>query len=144
MSKSSRKQMAEAFVSGLPHSADLKMRLESLDAAHAVLSMPWDEELVGDPQTGVIHGGAVFALIDTTCGTAVVLHPEFGGQTATLNLRVDYMRPAKVGARIRAAATCYHVTNTVAFVRAEAHDGDQERPVATASAAFTFARQKVV
>ncbi len=141
MPESNREKLARAFVSALPHAADLSMEVEGLGDGHAVLSMPWHEDLVGDPTTGVIHGGAVFALMDTTAGTAVILHPENGGDTATLNLRIDYMRPAKPGSRVRATATCHHVTQTVAFVRAEAHDDDPDRPVATATAAFTFTRR---
>lgn len=138
------KKIGEAFVSALPHSADLGMVLEALEPGVAEISMPWRADLVGDPSTGVIHGGAVSALIDTTCGAAVVVHPENGGSTATLNLRIDYMRAARPGARVRAHATCYHVTQTVAFVRAEAHDDDLDHPVATAAAAFTFNRRDSV
>ncbi|MEL7106695.1 MAG: PaaI family thioesterase [Pseudomonadota bacterium] len=135
------KKIGEAFVAALPHSADLGMVVDALAPGEAELSIGWRDDLVGDPATGVIHGGAVSALIDTTCGAAVVVHPDNAGTTATLNLRIDYMRAARPGARIRAHATCYHVTQTVAFVRAEAHDDDLEHPVATAAAAFTFTRK---
>ncbi|MDJ1006873.1 MAG: PaaI family thioesterase [Paracoccaceae bacterium] len=141
MSRPSLDQIAEAFVLALPHAKDLGMRLVALNDGHAELAMPWDEDLVGDPSSGVIHGGAVSALIDTTCGAAVMSHPENGGDTATLNLRIDYMRPARPGETLLARATCFHVTQTVAFVRADAVDGDPEHPVATASAAFTFQRR---
>lgn len=136
------KKIGEAFVAALPHSADLGMVVDALAPGEAELSIGWRDDLVGDPATGVIHGGAVSALIDTTCGAAVVVHPDNAGTTATLNLRIDYMRAARSGARIRAHATCYHVTQTVAFVRAEAHDDDLEHPVATAAAAFTFTRKE--
>ncbi|MCO4824780.1 MAG: PaaI family thioesterase, partial [Amylibacter sp.] len=72
------------------------------------------------------------------CGLAVSLHPESGKPTATIDLRIDYMRPAKVGERIVAEAEVYRATRTVAFVRAFAHDGDRENPVASATGAFTF------
>lgn len=135
-----RHKIAAQFIRALPHARALDMRLEEIGAGTAVISMPYDPRLVGDPATGVIHGGAVSALMDTCCGTAVLGHPTAPGGTATLDLRIDYMRPATPGQRITARAECYNVTRTVAFVRATAHDEDGGRIVATATAAFTVER----
>ncbi|WP_298839076.1 PaaI family thioesterase [uncultured Roseobacter sp.] len=134
---SSKTQIARQFIEAIPHSKALGMQLTELEDGVAVIEMPYDEKLVGDPETGVIHGGAVSALMDTCCGAAVMAHPENPGGTATIDLRIDYMRAAKPGQRITARATCYHVTRTVAFVRATATDEDTDNPVAAATGAFT-------
>ncbi|NHB76249.1 PaaI family thioesterase [Rhodobacter calidifons] len=133
--------IARSFIAALPHSHALGMQLESIGAGQVTISMPYDPALVGDPETGVIHGGAVSALMDTACGAAVMSHPQAGFSTATLDLRIDYMRPATPGQTIRTRAECHHVTRSVAFVRAVATDDDESRPVAMASGAFTVERK---
>lgn len=135
-----KKQAARQFIAAIPYSRALGMQLEALEDGAAVISMPYDPRFVGDPQTGVIHGGAVSALMDTCGGAAVMSHPTGAAGTATIDLRIDYMRPARPGDRIVARAECYHVTRSVAFVRATAHDGDPARPVAAATGAFTLER----
>ncbi|OAN75337.1 thioesterase [Jannaschia sp. EhC01] len=127
------------FIEALPFSKALQMEMEEMADGRAVISMPYSKDLVGDPATGVIHGGAVSALMDTCGGAAVMSHPQVKAATATLDLRIDYMRPATPGERITARAHCYNVTRSVAFVRAEAFDEDQTRPVAAATGAFTVA-----
>ncbi len=140
--KTRRDLLARQFIEAIPHAQELGMQLTQIEDGKAVIGMDYDPRLVGDPETGVIHGGAVSALMDTCAGAAVMSHPAAAVATATLDLRIDYMRPATPGERITATAECYHVTRSVAFVRATAVDGDPDRPVATATGAFTIERAK--
>lgn len=132
-----RTRVARDFIQAIPHARALGMQLEEIGDGSAEILMPYDPRFVGDPQTGVIHGGAVSALMDTCCGAAVMSHPDLPSVTATIDLRIDYMRPATPGQTIRTRATCYHLTRSVAFVRAVAMDNDADNPVATATGAFT-------
>ncbi|MEM1005555.1 MAG: PaaI family thioesterase [Pseudomonadota bacterium] len=129
--------LARQFIEAIPHARAMGLKLSRIGEGEAVITMPYNEDLIGDPRTGVIHGGAVSTILDTCCGAAVMSHPSSPGGTATIDLRIDYMRAATPGQSITAYARCYHITRNVAFVRATATDDDGDRPVATASGSFT-------
>ncbi len=129
-------RIARQFIAAIPHARALEMQVDEVLSGRAVLSLPYSARLIGDPETGVLHGGVVTALLDTAMGTAVVSHPQSAGGTATIDLRIDYMRGAIPGQRLRAEAECYRVTRSVAFVRATAYD-ESDDPVAAAAGAFT-------
>ncbi|HEY8573366.1 MAG TPA: PaaI family thioesterase [Phenylobacterium sp.] len=127
----------------VPQAAALGFKFVSVGEARGSLEVPWREDLVGDPHTGVIAGGVVTSLLDHTCGLAIAsAAASIGGPfgTATLDLRIDYMRPAAPRAGVTAEAHCYKLTRSIAFVRAQAWDADPSDPIATAQAAFVLNR----
>lgn len=125
-----------SLMSAIPHSRELGMRLISREPDEAVMMIPYDPRLIGDPETGVMHGGAITALLDTCCGTAVMMSTKKPSSTATLDLRINYMRPATPEKSVYAFAHCYRATRSVGFVRAVAYHDNRDDPIATASAAF--------
>ena len=102
--------------------------------------VPYSEKLVGDPETGVVHGGVITGLLDHTSGLAVMVKLREPMPIATLDLRIDYMRPATPHMDIIAECECVRVTHEVAFVRGTAHQGDAGDPIALCTGAFMIIR----
>jgi len=121
---------------GSPQSAALGFHTTEISPGRAVARVAYHEDLVGDPETGVIAGGVVTTLLDHTCGQAVFAALTEPTSVATLDLRIDYMRRAEPGLDVHVSAHCYKMTASIAFVRATAYDRDIDDPVATAQAAF--------
>ena len=103
-----------------PHAAALGITFVSGSTDAVTLKVPYAEHLVGDPDTGVVHGGVMTALLDNCSGRAVraaVTEAAPGELSmATLDLRIDYMGPAPPGEDIYAVATCFKRTRNIAFV----------------------------
>lgn len=122
----------------VPHNRELGLTV--LDFAHASgevwMRLPYDERLVGNPDDGVLHGGAITSLMDAACGMAVMVRLGAGAPIATLDLRIDYLKPAAAGRDVVAHTECYKVTRSVAFVRGFAHHGDEADPIAAVAATF--------
>jgi uncharacterized protein (TIGR00369 family) len=132
--------LRRVFDAEVPHVAALGISVEAFDGRCVVMRLPYGEELVGNPETGVLFGGAVSTLIDTACGMGVIAALETPRIVVTLDLRIDYLRPALSGRDLMVRAECYHVTRHVAFSRALAYHDDRERPVASAQGSFILAR----
>ena len=102
------------------------------------LGLDYQEKLIGVAETGVIASGPIISLMDMATSMAIwVKLGEFRHQ-ATLDMRIDYLRPAVAGRPIVGRGECYRVTRSVGFVRGLAHDGDAADPVAHVTGTFMF------
>jgi uncharacterized protein (TIGR00369 family) len=113
-----------------PFAGRLRMFVVETGPGLATLTLPWHEDLVGDPARGVVFGGVITALIDQASGMAVACAMEELTAIATIDLRVDYLRAAKPQLDLYARAEVYKLTRHVAFVRATAWDADRDDPFA--------------
>src|ERR1700761_1338611 len=107
------------------------LRLDRAAPGEAWSSLPYRPAFIGDIKTGVLHGGVVTAMLDESCGMAVQLALDGTQAIATLDLRIDYQKPATPGLDIKAHSVCYRVTRSIAFVRSTAFQGSEDDPVAT-------------
>ena len=128
--------VSRSFLDGIPHNRALGMEVISMSRSEAVFELPYDPKLVGNPETGVLHGGAITALVDGCSGAAVFAALSEWQPIATLDLRIDYLRGGEVGRAIRCRATCYRMTRNVAFTRAVAYHDDESDPIATSLGTF--------
>ena len=121
------------------------VELVELKDRRCIVRVPYAEHLVGDPDTGVIHGGVITATLDNASGWSVRCHEDWvdGQSMATLDIRIDYMKPAEPHKELLVEAECYKMTRTIAFVRGFAHQGDPDDPVATSVAAFMLGTPNV-
>lgn len=124
----------DGFISVLAQCQALGIRVVSARENELILELPYADQIIGNPDSGVIHGGAITTLMDTAAGAAVLCAvPEFE-LCPTLDLRVDYMRSAKPGQSVYARASCYRRTTNILFMRCEAYQID--RSVAHCVATF--------
>lgn len=124
------------WMAGIPHQRAIGFTLVEMGADFAVGRIPYRGALVGNPATGVVHGGIVTTLLDTVGGMAALARQGEFLVMATLDLRIDYLRPSTPGEDIAARVECYKLTRNVAFTRGFAFNGDPGDPLASMSATY--------
>ena len=127
-----------SYVEKLGHSGALGIGYRAHGEDWVELALPYRPELVGVPATGVIASGPIISLMDMATSMAIWVKLGRFRPQATLDMRVDYLRPAAPGKRIVGRGECYGVTKSVGFVRGLAHDGDSADPVAHVTGTFMF------
>lgn len=80
----------------IPFNRELGIHVVELDKGRAILGVPYKPSLIGDAQRPALHGGVISALADTCGGAAVWTAIGEGDRCSTIDLRVDYLRPARL------------------------------------------------
>lgn len=128
--------LTRKYVARTPHMRDAGMAVTSLSEGRGAMVLPARPDWVGDPGRQVLHPGPLTVLADSACGLAVGAALDKRVPYATLDLRMDYLRPAGPTHDVHCEAHCYRVTRSVAFVRADVWQADRSQPIATAQATF--------
>lgn len=128
--------IARIFFRRIPHGRMLGLRVLAADAEALIAELPYRETAVGNPWTGYLHSGAITTLIDQACGTVASLAAAPPALVATLDLRLDWVRPAAPGLPVRARAECRRVTRQIIFVHCTAYHESPDDPIAVATATF--------
>nr|WP_237158018.1 PaaI family thioesterase [Shewanella psychrophila] len=133
-------QIATRFVDQLAQCRRLKLKVLEASEHHVLIELPYNKELIGYPDTGVIHGGVITTLMDTASGSAVVcaIYDKYQSLelSPTLDLRVDYMKPADPNKPVYGFAECYKISSSVSFTRAIAYQDSIDDPIAHAVGSF--------
>jgi uncharacterized protein (TIGR00369 family) len=115
----------------LPFNRLLGLKVANLKLDEAGFVFPMRNELIGNEVHGILHGGVISAVLDTTGGltaTASAIHRKQGlsrnditdwiARIGTIDMRVDYLRPGR-GDRFQSTGTVMRTGNKVAVTRME-------------------------
>lgn len=118
--------------------ATMGMGFELKDDAPSVVTMTITPQMAGSP--GISHGGAVMALLDTGLGVAAIEYalPK-NKATSTLEMKVNLLRPARVGAQLRCTAEVIHAGRSHLVIQGQARDQD-DKVLALAVGTFNLYR----
>ncbi|WP_286222560.1 PaaI family thioesterase [Marinobacter apostichopi] len=115
------------FIDTLKQAKELGLSVIEAKEGSLTLCLPYSDRIIGNPDTGVIHGGAITTLMDTTSGSVILCALDEFELCPTLDLRVDYMRPAAPHKPVYARAETYKVTRNIIFTRCEAYQKCDEQ-----------------
>lgn len=125
------------FTEAIPHCAETGIIITALDATASLAEQPYRPEWLADVERGVLHPGIVSTLVDSACGVALIGHLQRFEAIATIDLRLDYLRPAFAGGSLFCRAACYRLTRYIAFMRATVWQAREDEPVALAQGVFS-------
>jgi uncharacterized protein (TIGR00369 family) len=129
-------QVMIGMLNFVPHLKALGVRYCEHGDNWVMLKLPYAEKLIGFPDSGVIAGGAIYSMMDNASGMAIMCASKAFSNLATVDLRIDYLKPATVARDILCRVECYKQTRSVSFVRGVAYHDDPTHPIAHSIGTF--------
>lgn len=126
MNDAMRIDRVRRFMETLNQARELGLTATAATQGQLTLRLPYSDRIIGNPDTGVIHGGAITTLMDTASGSVIMCALDDFELCPTLDLRVDYMRPAEPHKPVYARAETYKITRNIIFTRCEAYQDPGE------------------
>lgn len=133
-------ELRRAFEQDVAFNAFMGLRVQHLERGRMDAELRYREEFLGDPTRPALHGGVLSMLADTVGGGAVFTLTDPGDRVATIDLRVDYLRPGRAEA-IHAQGVVIRVGNRVGVSAITlTHPSTPDAPIAVAKGVYTIRR----
>ena len=127
---------AYQFTEQVPHARALGIQVVSVDRDQVRMRLTPQSWMFAQEDTKEICTSLLYSLADSAGGLAVIAGAMELMPIATLDLRMDYLRPANGDRALLAVATCRHLTDQVAFIDCDIFCEADSELLATAKATF--------
>ncbi len=135
MTANMMQEIVKFFTEGIPQCKDLGILVNHIEPGKVKLQLPCASYMQGNLDFNFIHGGIISTLIDTACGITVISALHGTERVATLDLRIDNLRPAEMGQDLYVEAECCRLTEQIAFTDAIAYQ-DKDKPFSLGRGTF--------
>lgn len=129
-------EIVRVVYENLPFNRLLGLKVAFLESDRAGFRFEMKDELIGNTVHGILHGGVISAVLDTTGGmtataSAIEKSQDLSNdeiirrvaRIGTIDLRVDYLRPGK-GIQFQSTGTVMRTGRKVAVTRMELKNQD--------------------
>jgi len=149
MIESALEKIREYYLDRLPFNKILGIDIDLLDdeSGKAVTSFNMTKDLVGNSTAGILHGGVTASVIDLTGGLSAliscakfhqgkpieVIEKKFTS-SATIDMRVDYLRPGK-GRSFKCRSRIIRAGSRIVVAKIDLYN-EKETRIATGTATY--------
>ena len=106
----------------IPYYSTLGLKLQEIGNGKASFTLSLREELM---QNGMVHGGVLASLIDSSCACAAISLTYPDGYITTIDLQVEFLKPVSKG-RLLSRAKCIKSGKNIYFCKAKVWNSDSE------------------
>ena len=126
---SEQQDRLDAAMARIPYVRFLGLRCE-LAGDEMTAILPSSEHLIGNTSIPAIHGGVVGAFLELTALAQLIIREPARRQPRTIDMTIDYLRPARGGLTTYARADVRKLGRRIASVHVEAWQDARANPVA--------------
>ena len=143
MTDSVKKIFKNVLENHIPMIKFIGVKVLELDAGYVKLLFPYREEFIGDPRSKRLHGGYLATALDSAGGAAAMTYmTSQEDDVATIDMRIDYLRPGKAKEIIAIGEVISRRRRTIVTEMKIFHPHDEKKIIAIGRGVFSIKRKE--
>jgi len=130
--------LQDFFVDCIPHQSALGFQVTECLDGYLSVDMPYADYLTDSLASETLHEGGIISLMDAVAGSVILTQRTELRRTATLDLRIDFLRRCRPGEGVSCKAKPLQISRNVGVTYAEVCDSDKVSPIAVATGTFAI------